>query len=162
MANFQFRTVRWIGLTLTCALALGGCAKWEDRARGWVASTMDVYAVMGGQLMIGEAKLVGDRRGTLTLSTGLAVEHTLRCSGSLSKTGTTAAALDLRCNDGTEMSLAAVMLVETQGYGYGLSQDGKTASITIGLDANRAISYLRAPTGQKLSALPKAPFMELK
>ena len=80
----------------------------------------------------------------------------------MSRTGTTAANLALHCNDGTELSLSAVMLAETQGYAYGQTSDGKLASLTLGLEPARAVSYLRAPAGQQLVTLPKKPFMELR
>ena len=113
-------------------LALSSCAKLEDRARYYLASSVDVFAVVGGHLMQGEAQLYSDRTATLAINTGLAVAPTMSCSGRMSRTGTNAANLDLRCNDGSELALSAVMLAETQGYAYGQTRDGKLASLTFG------------------------------
>ena len=148
-------------LATVCALAGSGCAKLEDRARLYLASSVDVFAVVGKQLLIGEAQLYSDRTGTLALSTGLSAQPPLNCSGRLSRTGTTEAALDLRCSDGSSVSLSAAMLAETQGFAYGQSSTGTAASLTLGLESARAVAYLRAPAGQQLVALPKKPFMEL-
>ena len=147
--------------TILAVALLSGCAKLEDRARYYLASSVDVFAVVGGQLMHGQAQLYSDRTGTIAMNTGLAVAPAVSCSGRMSRTGTAAASLDLRCNDGTESSLAAVMLAETQGYAYGQTTNGKQASLTLGLEPARAVSYLRAPAGQQLITLPKKPFMEL-
>jgi hypothetical protein len=110
----------------------------------------------------GEAQLYSDRTGTIAISTSLAVTPVVSCSGRLNRTGTASANLNLHCNDGTELSLAADMLAETQGYAYGPSTDTKPASLTLGLSSVRAVSYLRAPAGQLLVASPKKPFLELK
>jgi hypothetical protein len=158
------RSSLWFPLLVTAlsAAAMSGCAKLEDRARYYLASSVDVFAVVGGQLMQGQAHLHSDRTGTIAMNTGLAVAPAVSCSGRLSRTGTTAANLTLHCNDGTELALSAVMLAETQGYAYGQAADGKLASLTLGLDPARAVSYLRAPAGQQLVTLPKKPFMELR
>lgn len=153
----------WLMFSVSvCVVALTGCAKLEDRARLYLASSVDVFAVVGGQLMQGEAQLYSDRTGTIAISTGLAVAPAVSCSGRLSRTGTTAATLDMHCNDGTQMSLSAVMLAETQGYAYGQAADGKLASLTLGLAPPRAVAYLRAPSSQQLVVLTKKPFLELK
>jgi hypothetical protein len=144
------------------ALAVVACAKLEDRARGYLASTVDVFAVLDGQLLRGEAQLDGDRSGTMSVSTGLANAPALRCSGRLSRTGTTAATLQLHCNNGSSLSMSAAMLAETQGYAYGQGSNGQTASLTLGLAPDRAVSYLRPPAGQQLVVLPKKPFIELR
>lgn len=156
--SFRFKL-----LTTTLAMAmLSGCAKLEDRARYYLASSVDVFAVVGGQLMQGQAQLYSDRTGTIAISTGLTAAPAVSCSGRMSRTGTAAASLDLRCNDGTESSLTAVMLAETQGYAYGQTTNGKQFSLTLGLEPARAVSYLRAPAGQQLVTLPKKPFIELR
>ena len=158
------RTSFWFRLLASAlaAQALSGCAKLEDRARYYLASSVDVFAVVGGQLMQGQAHLYSDRTGTITISTGLTVAPAVSCSGRMSRTGTAAATLDLRCNDGTESSLSAVMLADTQGYAYGQTSNGNQSSLTLGLEPTRAVSYLRAPAGQQLVTLPKKPFMELR
>ena len=148
--------------TMLAVALLSGCAKLEDRARYYLASSVDIFAVVGGQLMQGQAQLYSDRTGTIAISTGLAVAPAVSCSGRLSRTGTAAASVDLRCNDGTESSLSAVMLAETQGYAYGQASNGKQSSLTLGLEPARAVSYLRAPEGRQLVTLPKKPFIELR
>ena len=149
-------------IALVLATALPGCAKLEDKASYYLASSVDVFAVVGGQLMQGEAQLYSDRNGTIAISTGLAVAPAVSCSGRMTRTGTAAANLNLHCNDGTEVSLSVVMLAETQGYAYGQAADGKGASLALGLSPARAVSYLRPPVGQQLLSLPKKPFLEMR
>ena len=60
-------------LVSVLTVALSGCAKLEDKARYYLASSVDVFAVVGGQLMQGRAQLYSDRTGTIAISTGLAV-----------------------------------------------------------------------------------------
>lgn len=158
----QFRCPLVFTVVALGALASSGCANLEDRARLYMASSVDVFAVVGKQLLIGEAQLYSDRSGTVALSTGLSAQLPLNCSGRLSRTGTTDAVLDLRCSDGSSLALSAAMLAETQGYAYGQSSTGSAASLTLGLPSARAIAYLRAPAGQQLVVLPTTPFMELK
>ncbi len=157
--KYMARSFLWF--TLITVAALSGCAKWEDRARSYLASSVDVFAVVGGKLMQGQAQIYGDRTGTIAIGTGLAVSPAQSCSGRMTRTGTATASLDLRCNDGTELTLSAVMLAETQGYAYGQVANDSVASLTLGLESVRAVSYLRAPVGQQLVTLPKKPFMEL-
>ncbi|OYU42989.1 MAG: hypothetical protein CFE44_20855 [Burkholderiales bacterium PBB4] len=138
-----------------------GCAKLEDRARSYLASSVDVFAVVGKQLLQGEAQLYGDRTGTIVLTQGSTAAPSFSCSGRLSRTGTASAELDLRCSDGSSLAMSAAMLAETQGYAYGQSSAGMSASLTLGLSSAQAVAYLRAPAGQQLVALPKKPFLEL-
>lgn len=165
MKNFffgsAFRRQVALGIWTLVALLSSGCAKLEDRARLYLASSVDVFAIVGKQLLQGEAQLYSDRTGTIAISTGLTAQPPLNCSGRLSRTGTTDAALDVRCSDGSSLSLTAAMLAETQGYAYGQSSAGTAASLTLGLASARAIGYLRPAAGQKLVVLPKKPFLEL-
>lgn len=158
----QRSTVWLMFLTFALVTTLAGCAKLEDRARYYLASSVDVFAVVDGKLMQGDAKLYSDRTGTISISSGLAVAPAVSCSGRMRRTGTAAALLELYCNDGTELSLSAVMLAETQAYAYGRATNGKVASLTIGLDPTRAVSYLRAPAGKQLVTVSQKPFMELR
>ncbi len=144
------------------ASSLWGCAKWEDKARLYLASTVDVYAVVGNQLLRGKADLTSDRTGTVELGTASGTAQTLTCAGRLAKTGTTAATLDLQCSDGAALVLTVAMLAETQGYGYGQSALGMPVSLTLGLAPQRAVAYLRAPPGQQMVASSKSLFMEAK
>ena len=143
-------------------LSLVACAKLEDRVRGYWASNVAVFAVVDGQMLHGEAQLYDNRSGTLSISTGLAAAPVLSCSGRLTRTGTTAALLQMQCNNGNTLTLTAAMLLETQGYAYGQGSNGQVASITLGLEPERAVAYLRAPPGQQLVVLPEKPFMELR
>ena len=162
--NPMARSSVWLRLfaTALAAVNLSGCAKLEDRARYYLASSVDVFAVVDGKLMQGKAALYSDRTGTIAISTGLTVAPAVSCSGRMRRTGTASALLDVYCNDGTELSMSAVMLAETQAYAYGQTANNKAASLTLGLDPARAVSYLRAPAGQELVTVPKKPFMVLR
>lgn len=142
--------------------ALGGCAKLEDRARYYLSSSATVYAVVGGRLLQGEAQLYSDRTATLSADTGLSVAPAVHCAGRMRRTGTTAANVDLRCSDGTEMSIPVVMLAEAQGYGLSPNGAAPAASLTFGLEPAKAVAYLRAPAGQQIVTLPQKPFIEMR
>ena len=156
------RNCKIAGLVAAAVLTLSACAKLEDRARGYLASSVEVFAVVGSQLLQGEAQLYSDRTGTVALTSGLSVQPPLNCSGRLSRTGTGSAELDLRCSDGSQLAMQVTMLAETQGYAYGQSNTGNAASLTLGLTSTRAVAYLRPAAGQQLLPMSKKPYMELK
>lgn len=158
------QTIHLLKFGVVCAVAAGlsACAKLEDRARGYLASSVEVWAVVDGQLLRGEAQLHDNRTGTLSIGSGLTASPMLSCSGRLARTGTTAASLDVRCNTGLTLVMSAAMLAETQGYAYGTGSDGQAVSLTMGLTPDRAVAYLRPPEGKQLLAMPKKPFLELR
>ena len=77
----KYMASSFLWFTLITVAALSGCAKWEDRARSYLASSVDVFAVVGGKLMQGQAQIYGDRTGTIAIGTGLAVSPAQSCSG---------------------------------------------------------------------------------
>ncbi|MBC7618837.1 MAG: hypothetical protein H7293_07590 [Candidatus Saccharibacteria bacterium] len=48
----QYRRPLVFAIVALGALASSGCVKWEDRARLYLASSVDVFAVVGTQLLI--------------------------------------------------------------------------------------------------------------
>ncbi len=158
----QLGDLLWQSAACAAMLGMAACAKLDDRARGYLASNVDVFAIVDGQLLHGEAQIFDNRSGTLSISTGLAVAPVLSCAGRLTRTGTTAALLQMQCSNGNNLTLSAAMLAETQGYGYGQGANGQASSLTLGLAPDRAVAYLRAPPGQQLIVLPSKPFIELR
>lgn len=129
------------------ALALGGCAKVNDKTLGWVSSGVDAYVIVSGQLLTGTVTLIPDRTARLTFNADAGPVTT--CAGSMRHTASNAGMIDLRCNDGAVAQLQFTLITETRGYAYGKTADGPV-SLTFGLPATDARAFLTVPEGKKL------------
>jgi hypothetical protein len=164
---FQNQKRKFFTVTVLSSVLVGllpGCAKLEDRVRRWFSSSVDVFAVMDGKLLVGQAHWMGDRNGSIRMQTEPWIETGLACSGQISRTGTATANLWMQCNDSKERRLPVAMLAETQGYAYGAQSDAvaSSTSLTLGLSPEQAISYLRPPAGQTVVVLPDEPYLQIK
>ena len=83
------------------------------------------------------------------------------CGGALRYTASTGGEIDLRCNDGTLVSLQTTLLSETRGYGYGRTEQGP-ASIAYGLSVEEAQAFLTAPSGKTLVISPQSGGFDLQ
>ena len=146
-------------LILMSLAALSGCAKINDYASWPLTSSIDAIAIVDSQLMQGEVKLVPDRTGRVTLSA--AQGAITSCVGSLRFTGTTAGAIDLRCNDGSVLDMQFALLSEARGYAYGQMASGPV-SLTFGLSNAEARAYLKVPANRKLVEGGKDKKLELQ
>lgn len=129
------------------ALALGGCAKVNDKTLGWVSSNVDAYLIINGQLLTGNVTLIPDRTARLSFSAESGPVTT--CAGSMRHTASNAGMIDVRCNDGAVAQLQFTLVTETRGYAYGKTTDAPV-SLTFGLAATDARAFLTVPEGKKL------------
>ena len=146
-------------LMLTTLSVLSGCAKMNEYASWPLTSSIAAVAIVNAQLLQGEVRLVPDRTGRVTLSA--AQGAVTSCVGSLRFTGTTAGAIDLRCNDGSAVDMQFAMLSEVRGYAYGQSASGPV-SLTFGLSNAEAQAYLKVPAKRKLVEAGKDKKLELQ
>lgn len=152
----------WCLLITVSAQLLMGCAKIDGKARDYLSSSVEAFALVNGELLVGELALYLDRTGALDLRSQ-ATPSTRQCTGQFRYTATAMAAIDLHCNDGAVVALTVVLLSETGGYGYGNGSPAEaSASLTFGMVPAKALGYLRAPPGRQLVLLTKKPFLELK
>jgi hypothetical protein len=151
---------RFASVLMPVALgALCGCAKINDYAAWPLTSSIDAVAIVNTQLLQGDVRLVPDRTGRVTLS---AVQGPITsCVGVLRFTGTTAGAIDLRCNDGSAVDMQFAMLSEVRGYAYGLTSSGPV-SLTFGLPNTEARAYLKVPSDRKLVEAGEDKKLELQ
>lgn len=124
-------------------IGLAGCATVNDKALRLFSSKAPAFAIINAQVLSGDIVLLPDRTGNLTLTGGPGA--ITNCAGLVRYESTSAGAVDLRCNEGTAVTLRYSLLSETRGYGY-----GSAASLTFGLPAAQAVSYLNVPDGKKL------------
>jgi hypothetical protein len=140
---------RW---SVLLVLLLCGCAKVNDTGLRWVSTKVDAWLVVNGQLLAGTVLLVPDRTGRASFTTDKG--PITNCSGGMRYTATYSAAMDLRCNDGTQIDLQTTLLTETRGYGYGATAQGP-ASIAFGLPEEDARAFM----GRAAPAMPAAPVL---
>lgn len=144
---------------VTALVILTGCARINDYASWPLTSSMDALAIVNGQLLQGEVKLLTDRTGKVTLAA--AKGPVTSCVGGLRFTGTTAGAIDLRCNDGSVVDMQFALLSEARGYAYGQTASGPV-SLTFGLSNAQAQAYLKLPPNRKLVEVGKEKTLELQ
>lgn len=138
---------RW---SVVLALLLCGCAKVNDAGLRLVSTKVDAWLIVNGQQLSGTVLLVPDRSGRVSFSADQGA--ITGCSGGLRYTATNSAAIDLHCNDGTQVDLQATLLSETRGYGYGNTAQGPS-SIAFGLSEEDARAFM----GRAVPAAPAPP-----
>jgi hypothetical protein len=124
------------------ALTLVGCAQMDGKARGWLASKVEAYAVVDGARLEGTATLFTDRTGTLQLRATKDPERV--CVGDLRYLATAAGVLVLRCPGGPDVVLNFSLRNGTSGFGYGHTAQG-LAAVAWGMEARNADAYLSMP-----------------
>jgi hypothetical protein len=138
------------------ALLLCGCAKVNETSLRLVSTKVDAWLVVNGQALTGTVLLVPDRSGRVSFAADKG--EITNCSGGLRYTATFGAAIDLRCNDGTQVNLQTTLLSETRGYGYGSTAQGP-ASIAFGLSEEDARAFMGRlpPLSTAMPATPAPP-----
>ena len=149
----------WIGIALA-ALLLGGCAKVNDAGLRLVSTKLNAYLIVNGQLLTGDLLLVPDRSGRASLA---AEQGAVRsCSGGMRYSATNSGEVDLRCNEGSQLSLKITLLSDTRGYGYATTSDKGPASLVFGLSMQDALAFLSVPPGMSLAIDPTTDELALK
>lgn len=163
---------------LTLFAQLSGCADLNDTGLAALATRVNAYAVVNGQLVQGQMTLYPNHSGTVTLRTEVAqpdgsgidlnapVKPTQNpilnsCLGRFHYTATAYGAIDLRCNDGSTADLRMALIGETRGYGYGQTATG-LASLTFGMEPGEARAHLTVPPGKQLLETGSASGLEMK
>jgi hypothetical protein len=141
------------------ALLLCSCARVNDTGLRLVSTKRDAYLIVNGQLLTGDVLLVPDRTGRVSFSADKG--PITACSGSLRYTGTNMGEVDVRCSDGTQVSLQTTLLGETRGYGYGSTAQGPS-SVVFGLPDQDASALLTAPPGRTLAIGTASGELELR
>lgn len=142
-------------LLLAGALLLGGCAAVNDATMRVLATPSPAWAVVGEQLLTGQALLYTDRSGTLELQT--ATEPALSCMGTLRYTATSSGTVNLRCTNGLQVQLPFTALGEASGYG---GTAGGPVSFAYGLEPGPARAWLTPPAGKRLVVSDKSLRLE--
>jgi hypothetical protein len=180
-----FAHIRSHALASSATLALltlftqsSGCADLNDTGLSALATRVNAFAVVNGQLVQGEMTLYPDHTGTVALraavaqSTGDGVDLNApakplqdpilnSCLGRFHYTASNYGAIDLRCNDGSASDLRMALIGETRGYGYGQTASGLT-SLTFGMGPGEARAHLTVPPGKQLLETGSASGLEMR
>lgn len=141
------RHMLWIGAV---SLGLSGCALVNETGTKLFGTTVNALAIIDGQMMQGDVQLLPDRTGSVSLQSNAKADGAqeggsiTQCAGRLRFLGTTHGEMDLRCNEGSMVTLVFSMVSDATGYAYGRSES-VPASLTFGMGANDARAYLLAP-----------------
>jgi hypothetical protein len=133
---------------LLTGLALSmGLAGWAGEAGAQLfSSTGPVIAILGGELLIGEATGHLGGWGTIALHSRAKAGRTCVGEFSYSEAGDSG---QLRCSDGASAAFRFQRLSPRRGYGAG-SSGGSALSFTYGLSAEDSEPYLKLPAGKEL------------
>ena len=136
------------GLLAAGLAASIGLAGWAQRADAQLfSSTGPVIAILGGELLVGEATGHLGGWGTLALRSHGKAQRT--CAGEFSYSEALGDAGQLKCSDGASAEFRFQRLSLMRGYGTGAS--GRSAlSFTYGLSAEESAPYLELPAGKEL------------
>ncbi|MEN9704662.1 MAG: hypothetical protein RLZZ393_541 [Pseudomonadota bacterium] len=110
-----------------------------------------VYAVVDGELFVGEARARIDRSGTLAIRSTL--DPQLRCTGHFHFLNGAGGEARLRCSDGNEARLEFEALGIASGHGSGETPRGRV-HFAFGLSPGKAAAWLALPAGTSLVKTP--------
>ena len=133
------------------AVSIGLAAWTGDADAQLLSSTGPVIAILGGELLVGEATGHLGGWGTIALHSPAKAGRT--CVGEFSFTEALGDAGQLRCSDGASAAFRFHRLSLRRGYGAGSS--GNSLSFTYGLSAEDSAPYLTLPAGKALSGSGK-------
>jgi len=151
--RLQKRMPAWLACAGVC-LALAGCARMTETGTALFATNVPAMAIVKGQMMQGVVTLVPDRTGSVVLNTTqrsttlLGYTPIASCMGRLRFTSTAAGEMDLRCNEGTAITLYFSLISDATGYAYSQSST-EPVSLTFGLRPEDAKAYLAVPPERK-------------
>jgi hypothetical protein len=106
-----------------------------------------VYALVGEELFVGEARARIDRSGKLAVRSTL--EGSMHCEGTFRFTHSDAGEVSLQCSDGTKVELNFDAIGIASGHGRGLTPRGPVR-FAFGLSPEKASPYLELPKGKRL------------
>ena len=106
-----------------------------------------VFAILAGDLFVGEAEGHLDGSGTLAIHSQKT--PTLTCTGKFTSSAEAGGKGQLSCSNGTSATFQFKRLTIRRGYGTGKLSRG-TMSFTYGLSAEEAARYLKPPKDKRL------------
>lgn len=151
----------YAGLVLLSLLAalMSSCAMVNDTGLRLVSTKRDAYLIVNGQLLTGQVRLIPDRTGLVSFSTEKGAIGA--CSGGMRYSSTNAGEMDVRCSDGTQVTLQTTLLSETRGYAYGSTVQGPS-SLVFGLPDQDVRAFLTVPKGMTLAPNAESGELELR
>jgi hypothetical protein len=136
--------VRVLGVLAAC-IATGGAA--TPASAGLLSATGPVFAIVAGDLFVGEAEGHLDGAGTLAIHSQKT--PALTCTGEFTSSAESGGKGQMRCTNGITATFEFKRLTLRSGYGTGKLSRG-TMSFTYGLSAEEASRYLKPPKGKRL------------
>ena len=106
-----------------------------------------VFAIMAGELFVGEAEGHLDGSGTLAIHSQKT--PALTCTGKFTSSAEAGGKGQMRCTNGSSATFQFKRLTIRSGYGTGKLSRG-TMSFTYGLSAEEAARYLKPPKDKRL------------
>lgn len=147
LAGLTSCIMRFSSISLLMLLCLSGCAKINDARMELLSSSSPSLAVVNDNLLAGKVVLFTDRTGTLNLESKST--QGLKCLGDLRFTASRSGVANLKCTDGTDISMTFNAIGETRGFGNGKTSRGP-ASFAFGFAPADAASYLNLPAGKRI------------
>ena len=130
---------------LALAAALGGAA--TPTAAGLLSAKGSVFAIVAGDLFVGEAEGHLDGSGTLAIHSQKT--PALTCTGKFTSSAEAGGKGQMRCTNGITATFEFKRLTLRSGHGTGKLNRG-TMSFSYGLSAEEARRYLKPPKGKQL------------
>ena len=136
---------RSILAVLAACIATGGAA--TPAGADLLSAKGPVFAIVAGELFVGEAEGHLDGAGTLAIHSQKT--PVLTCTGKFTSSAEAGGKGQMRCSNGSTATFAFKRLTLRSGYGTGKLNRG-TMSFTYGLAAEEAQRYLKPPKDKRL------------
>jgi len=130
---------------LAACIAAGGPA--IPARAGLFSATGQVFAIVAGDLFMGEAEGHLDGSGTLAIHSQ--ENPALTCAGKFTSSAEAGGKGQMHCTNGITATFDFKRLTARSGYGTGKLNPG-TMSFSYGLSAEKAQRYLEPPEGKQL------------
>jgi hypothetical protein len=131
---------------LAACITAGGAA--TPAIAGLLSAKGPVFAIVAGDLFVGEAEGHLDGSGTLAIHSQKT--PSLTCAGQFTSSAESGGKGQMRCTNGTTATFEFKRLSMRTGYGTGKLHRGSTMSFSYGLGAEEARRYLKPPRGKHL------------
>ena len=144
---------RYVPTLVLVTLNLTGCTTITEKARGWLASDVDTYAVVEGRVLMGDARFYSERDARVQLHS--TDEPTLSCIGPMRFNATTSGVVAFNCSNGRTATVYFQAMGPLSGAGRGVldeapqsmakpdgTQNTSEFLLTYGLAPSKAVGYL--------------------
>ena len=130
---------------LAACIAIGGVA--GPAGAGLLSAKGQVFAIVAGELFVGEAEGHLDGAGTLAIHSQKT--PTLTCTGKFTSSAEHGGKGQMQCSNGNSATFRFKRLTLRSGHGTGTLSRG-TMNFTYGLSAEEAQRYLKPPKNKQL------------